>query len=155
MRLRIYTKDDPVVRTTAKPVSRDYILSPVCAKLRRNMIETMHAANGIGLAAPQIGESIRIVVIAFKDGALFMANPEILKPSLLKITEEEGCLSVPGVFGKVRRHKRLRVRFLDEHAQTQSMDASGLFARVVQHEVDHLNAVLYIDRATVFTQGHP
>lgn len=155
MRLTILTKNHSTVRQTARPVERGWLATAEARSLIRDMIETMHAANGIGLAAPQIGRSICLVTIAYRDGDLVLANPEILKPSLRRINEEEGCLSVPGVFGLVKRHRSLTVRFLDERGEERELRAEGLFARVIQHEVDHLHGILYIDRTSKFTKGRP
>ncbi len=155
MRLTLLTKDNPILRAHAAPVAEDWLETAECRTLIKNMIETMHKANGIGLAAPQIGQSIRLATIAFRDGDLVLANPVILKHSLRTMTEEEGCLSVPGVFGRVKRYASLVVRFLNRDGDEETLDAAGLFARVVQHEIDHLNGLLFIDRTTNFTKGRP
>lgn len=151
----IITSGHATLRKVATSIEPTFLRTKEAKRLIADMIETMHNANGIGLAAPQIDRSIRLVVIALKDGALVLGNPEIIRRSLRQTKEEEGCLSVPGVFGNVRRHQKLTVKFLDRDGIPQRLDASGLFARVVQHEVDHLNGMLYIDRTNDFTKGRP
>lgn len=155
MRLKILTHKHPTVRAQAAPVDAAWFQTPAARQLIADMLETMHAANGIGLAAPQIGQAIRLAVIAHRDGDLVFGNPVIQDPSSRLMTEEEGCLSVPGVFGLVARHHALTVEYLDAHGRSHTRRASGLFARVIQHETDHLDGRLYIDRTTTFTHGRP
>ncbi len=155
MILAIITNGHATLRKVATPIEPAFLHRKKTKQLIADMIETMRDANGIGLAAPQINRSIRLVVIALKDGALVLGNPAITRRSLRQTREEEGCLSVPGVFGNVRRHQKLTVKFLDRDGVPQTLTASGLFARVVQHEVDHLNGRLYIDRTRDFTKGRP
>lgn len=136
--LRLSTKDIPLERLKDKSFQQ----------LLDSMIETMYAANGIGLAANQIGTFWNVCTIATKDGALVLINPRITRLGILKETEEEGCLSVPGTWGQVKRSRMLRFTALDRHGRPFPLDrARGLFARVIQHEVDHLNGKLFIDRA--------
>lgn len=116
-------------------------------ELWRDMIITMMENDGVGLAAPQIGENIRLIVVNTAEGAQAMFNPVIVKKSLLKEWGEEGCLSIPKVFGDVKRHKKLRVTFFDEQGNERTIDTEGLMARVIQHEVDHIDGVLFIDKA--------
>lgn len=107
----------------------------------------MYEEDGIGIASPQVGENIRLVVISTSNGPLVMVNPEILKKSWRAETAEEGCLSVRGVFGPVKRARSVTVKFTDRDGKKQQLDTSGLFARVIQHEVDHIDGILFIDRA--------
>lgn len=111
------------------------------------MVKTMIRANGIGIAAPQIGENIRLVIVNTKDKPLACINPVIEKSSLLSDWEEEGCLSVPGVFGQVKRKRSVTVSFFDQYGKRITMRARGLLARIFQHEVDHINGILFIDKA--------
>lgn len=110
------------------------------------MINTMRRSQGIGLAAPQVGVSQRLIVIAFQKEPLILFNPEISKKSFKKESGEEGCLSVPGVFGLVKRHYKISVAALDKSEKKINFVAEGMLARVIQHEVDHLNGILFIDR---------
>jgi peptide deformylase len=115
-----------------------------------NMTETMHIKDGIGLAAPQIGQNIRLCTIGHsatpdkKDWALI--NPQIIKHSWRKTTEEEGCLSVPGVTVAVKRSAKITVKALNAKGQPKTFTASGYLARVLQHEIDHLDGILIIDK---------
>lgn len=112
-----------------------------------DMALTMLEKDGIGLAAPQIGLNLRLAVINTKEGPLHIFNPEITKFSWAKEWGEEGCLSVPKVFGQVKRSKKIICRYLDKNGEEKSIQASGLMARVFQHEIDHLDAILFIDKA--------
>jgi peptide deformylase len=124
------------------------------------MVETMRAAPGVGLAAPQIGLSERLIVVEYyehdddeeKEDApkkLFaVINPEIVKMSEEMIVGVEGCLSIPGLLGEVERHAEVQVRGLNRHGKPMKIKAKGWLARIFQHEVDHLNGVLFPDRAT-------
>jgi peptide deformylase len=102
--------------------------------------------DGIGIAAPQVGESIRLVIINQKDKPLIMINPRIITKSIRTEIAEEGCLSVPGVFGMVKRAKKIKATALDASGKQYVLKAEGLLARVIQHEVDHLNGILFIDK---------
>ena len=118
------------------------------AGLLDDMWETMYAANGVGLAAPQIGLSLRLAVIDVKPEGkserLVLVNPEILERDGA-VTEEEGCLSVPGLYTPVKRHRKVRVRALDENGKPWERTGTGLLARAFEHEVDHLDGKLFLD----------
>jgi peptide deformylase len=132
---------------TAQPVD-DITVS--VEKLIDDMIETMYAAPGIGLAAPQVGEPLRIFVIDLSlgqkpDGLITMINPEFVERDGMQL-EEEGCLSVPGFNATVARPKRAVVRGLNRHGDEHTLEGTGLLARALQHEMDHLNGCLFVDR---------
>ncbi len=110
------------------------------------MFESLHVAEGIGLAAPQINRSIRLAVVEIEGKQTVMINPKITSRSREKILFEEGCLSLPGEFFLIERSERVTVRYEDEHGVEVKKRASGLFAIVVQHEVDHLDGILIADR---------
>lgn len=114
--------------------------------LIRDMVETMKVVNGIGIAANQVGEDLRVIVVDTKDGPLAFLNPRILYRSFRKEKMEEGCLSVPGIWGTVARAKSLRLVAQDLKGKRISLKATGLFARVIQHEIDHINGTLFIDK---------
>lgn len=118
-----------------------------------DMAETMKKADGIGLAAPQVGHSIRLILVAQEQKPLVLINPELSNHSFRKEMAEEGCLSIPGVFGTVKRHRRLLWRGYDRNGKKIEGEASGLFARVLQHEVDHIDGILFIDRVKKITHG--
>jgi peptide deformylase len=137
---------DPVLRAASEPVP-DFDSS--FRKLLKDMLDTMYAAPGIGLAANQIGVSRRVAVIDLSvgeepDRVIVMVNPEITERRG-EITEEEGCLSVPDFTEMVSRPSWVRVKFLDQDGKPQQLEADGLLARAVFHEVDHLNGKLYLD----------
>lgn len=141
--LRIRTIGDPVLRRRAKPVRH---VNRALRQLIEDMLATMYAADGVGLAAPQVGVGKRVIVLDVGEGPLAVINPEIVAAE----GEEagtEGCLSVPGKAGEVRRAARVRVTGLDQEGRQVWHEAEGLLARAFQHEVDHLDGVLFVDRA--------
>ena len=109
------------------------------------MLETMHEANGVGLAAPQIGKNVRLAVIDIGDGPLVLINPVILKRTG-KESADEGCLSFPGLSEKVERALKVVAEATDEEGNLYEIEAEGLLARAIQHEIDHLDGVLSVDR---------
>lgn len=136
-------------------------MAPVCdgtqsAKLKKltiDMLDTMREKKGVGIAAPQIGESVQVIIVDTNDGPLTLFNPRVVKTSKKKESGEEGCLSVVGVYGMVPRFVSVEVEAIDVNGQPVHLKATNFFARVLQHEVDHLNGVLFIDRAVKITQG--
>ncbi|MEZ4087704.1 MAG: peptide deformylase [Candidatus Gracilibacteria bacterium] len=141
--------DNKILRTVSDPVKK--INKKKLSKFFVDMEETMHDANGIGLAAPQVGVNDRVVVCFFNNGTdheliVDMVNPEIVEMGEEMEVAEEGCLSLPGKFDKVARATELTVKFLDVKGNEHVLKLKGLNARIVQHEVDHLDGMLYIDR---------
>ncbi len=141
---------DPLLRTVSKPVKT---VDATARKLMDDMLETMYDAPGIGLAAVQIGVPERVVVIDIsKEGEerkpLFLVNPEVTWSSEEESDYEEGCLSIPEFFDMVTRPKEVKVRYLDRQGEAQEQLCSGVLATCVQHEIDHLNGVLFIDYLT-------
>ena len=134
----------PVLKEVCAPVER---VDAHLRKLLDDMAETMYEANGIGIAAPQVGEALRMVVIDIGDGLIELVNPVITFREGSE-TDSEGCLSVPGIFGEVERSAKVKVEFLDRRGKRKHITAKGLLARCIQHELDHLNGVLFIDVAT-------
>ncbi len=137
---------DPVLREKAKPVEK---INEEVERLIEDMAETMYEAKGLGLAANQIGELRRIFVLDLKQREgkpelLVFINPEIVS-SEGELYEEEGCLSIPGYAAKIKRKAKVRVRALDRTGKPFEMELEGLGARAVQHELDHLDGILYID----------
>ena len=146
--LEIKKAGAPVLKEVCVPVGR------VDAKLRKlldDMAETMYEANGIGIAAPQVGESLRMVVIDVGDGLIELINPKITFREGSEI-DSEGCLSVPGMFGDVERAAKIKAEFLDRRGKRKHITAKGLLARCIQHELDHLEGVLFIDIAKSLRQ---
>ena len=143
----IITLPDPKLRLVSKPIER---VDDPLRKLMNDMIETMHEAPGIGLAAIQIAEPIRLLVVdvAPKEeppAPQVFVNPEIVWSSEERSTYEEGCLSIPEFYAEVERPASIRVRALDREGQAREVLAEGLLATVLQHEIDHLDGVLFID----------
>lgn len=144
MAIRIIVKvPDPVLREVAKPVTK---FNANLHKLLDDMAETMYAASGVGLAAPQVGVLKRAIVVDAGDGLIEMVNPEIIEMSGEEIASE-GCLSIPDLRGDVRRATRIVVRGQDRHGRPVEKTATDFLARIFQHEIDHLNGVLFTDIA--------
>ena len=140
---------DPILRLLAAPVAT---VTPEIKTLIADMAETMWHQVGIGLAAPQIGVSLRIFVMDDgKRGARAIVNPVVTERGGV-VKEEEGCLSLPGIFAEVERSKSLRIEGLDGEGQPISFEAQGLQAKIIQHELDHLDGVLFIDRLPPVTR---
>ncbi|PIP34221.1 peptide deformylase [Candidatus Falkowbacteria bacterium CG_4_10_14_0_2_um_filter_48_10] len=145
--LPITVYPDKLLRKKSIPVQFEPQRKKAREKLCADMAATMLAKDGVGLAAPQIGLSIRLIVINTKDGVRYLFNPEISKKSLGREWGEEGCLSVPNVFGQVKRAKSISFSFADDNGGRHQEEASGFMARVIQHEIDHLDGILFIDQA--------
>jgi peptide deformylase len=152
--LKIAFHPDPILRQVASPIDSADFNAPWLAKLAHNMVETMISRDGIGLAAPQVSQSIRLIIVSTKTGPLIMINPELTKKSLLKDTDEEGCLSIPNTFGQVKRHHSVQVKFTELDGKSKHISAKGLLARVIQHEIDHLDGILFIDKAKKITDNN-
>lgn len=144
--LPLTTLPNPVLRTKAAPVDAARIQSSAFQRFLKDMEKTMFLENGVGLAAPQVGVSEQVFVMTGKDGPLAFINPRITR-FVGKKEEHEGCLSVPGVWGDVYRATEVDLVALDRDGKPVKVTAKGLMAHIIQHETDHLNGVLYIDRA--------
>lgn len=152
MKLPVYLYGHPVLRKECEAVPADY---PELKELVANMFETMYASEGVGLAAPQIGRNIELVVIdadpvkeAFPEcegRKLVIINPELEILDGEKISRSEGCLSLPGLSEEVKRVEHIRLRWFDEDFNEHEEEISGFLARIIQHELDHLDGALYID----------
>jgi peptide deformylase len=146
--LRILTYPDPRLRKRSIPVER---IDKQIEKLLDDMAETMYNAPGIGLAAPQVGVNLRVIVVDISPreenspGLIELVNPEIILAEGEQIGEE-GCLSIPGFVSEVRRKARVVVRGLDRKGKLVEIEGTGLLARAFQHEIDHLDGILFIDR---------
>jgi peptide deformylase len=137
---------NPVLRQIAEPVEKidDEILT-----LLDDMADTMYEYNGIGLAAPQVGVSKRVIVVDYGEehgGLIEMINPVIVEKSG-SVVDVEGCLSIPGIRGHVERYEKLTLRYQKRDGKTYEMKPEGYFARIFQHEIDHLDGILYTDKA--------
>jgi len=138
-----FQEEEVVLRKVAEPVTE---FTPELKSFIKEMIDFMIESNGVGLAAPQVGVSKRFVVVGFEDVEPFvLINPEIIETSLEENVYEEGCLSIPGMYAKVTRPERIKVQAWNERGRPFTIDADGMLATVIQHEIDHLNGVLFID----------
>jgi len=145
LRALIRTAPDPVLRQKAKPIRH---INASIREMLDLMGRVMYAGHGVGLAAPQVGFSKRAIVYDVGDGLQELVNPEITRVSAERVTDLEGCLSVPGLWGDVERYETVEVTGLDRYGRRVWIEASGLKARAIQHEIDHLDGVLFVDRAT-------
>jgi len=154
---KIVTLPEPVLKRKARAVTK---FDKDLQTLLEDMVETMRDAPGVGLAAPQIGLSERIIVVEYYQHeedeedeeapkkVWAMINPEIVKSSEETLMGVEGCLSIPGLLGEVERHAAVQVKGLNRHGKPMKVKAEGWLARIFQHEIDHLNGVLFTERAT-------
>lgn len=153
----IVTPPNPTLRKRAQKVRR---ITPDIAQLIDDLVETMRVAPGVGLAAPQIDVGLRVIVVEYAEGSededapekppklYTVINPEITRTSKDRVLGNEACLSLPGYFGEVERYERVTVKGLNRHGQDFKLKANGWLARIFQHEIDHIEGILYIDRAT-------
>ncbi len=145
----------PVLLEPTRELTIPELRTDQIQQLILDMTETMKAKDGVGLAAPQVGRSLKLVIITTADGNLALINPKILRRSWKKETTEEGCLSIPKVFGLVKRSRQIKLVALDKNGKKIKLRAIGYLARVIQHEIDHINGVLFIDRTQNITTGQP
>lgn len=163
---QIVTVPDSVLREKAKPVRQ---ITPEIQKLIDDMIETMRDAPGVGLAAPQVGVGIQVIVVEYAEGSenaeedaeskppklYAVINPEITRHSEETELGAEGCLSIPEYMGEVERYSTVTLKGLDRHGKSFKLKAKGWMARIFQHEIDHLNGVLFIDRTDKIWKPEP
>lgn len=150
---KIVKEPAAVLRGQAKPLAADELNTPALFKLIKDMIHTMYDAKGVGLAAPQIGLDKQIIIVAPpEEEPIAVINPEITKRSLGAYQSEEGCLSVPGTWGFVRRANTLTVKGLTPDGKPFKKNVKGFEATIFQHECDHLKGVLFIDKAKDVTK---
>lgn len=149
--LNILTDPNKELRIIAEPVDVSKITTEEFQTFLDDMIETMTEENGIGLAGPQVANPKRVIVGVLDNQPYIFINPVITETSFLKIDSEEGCLSIPGVWGIVKRHKHITVDYYDRDGKAQTRKLKGLEGIVVQHETDHLNGVLFTDKVIRFT----
>lgn len=153
--LPIITAPDPRLKIKARPVAA---VDDALRRLMDDMLETMRQAIGIGLAAPQVGVAKRVIVLNVgregeKPAPMMLANPEILWRSPELTSGSEGCLSLPEHYAEVTRPQKVRLRYLDYQNEIREIEASGLLATCIQHEVDHLDGVLFVDHISTVKRG--
>ena len=154
-KLPILVAPDPRLKKKAAPVEK---VDAEIRQLMDDMLETMYAAPGIGLAAPQVGVSKRVLVVdVAREGeerqALRIANPEILEVSDEDASYEEGCLSLPEQYSEVARPAKIRLRYLDHENEIRELEAEGLLATCIQHEIDHLDGILFVDHISALKRN--
>ncbi|MCL4528975.1 MAG: peptide deformylase [Chloroflexi bacterium] len=164
---KIVTLPDPVLRKKARPISK---FDKDLQTLIDDMVDTMRDAPGVGLAAPQVGIPERLIVVEYADqpdvieGAkpkevkpklYVMINPEIVKTSEETVMGVEGCLSIPGLVGEVERYSKIQVKGLNRHGKPMKVKAEDWLARIFQHEIDHINGIVFPDRATKVWKPEP
>lgn len=141
--LKIIRYPNPILKKKCKAVAK---VDAKIKKLIEDMFETMKASNGIGLAAPQVAQIIRVIVVDVGNDPIALINPKIVKKSKETQIIEEGCLCLPGIVGPVERSAKIKVAGLDRKGNKVEYDATGLLATVFQHEIDHLDGKVFIDR---------
>lgn len=144
MKLTIRKNPDPILKQ--KTVKIKDPLAKEVQGLISDMLETMYENNGVGLAAPQVGSNLRLCVIEVEGKEYILINPQITSKSSTKVISEEGCLSFPGQFFPISRSSEVQVRYIDEMGANQKLKGHGLLARALQHEIDHLDGILIINR---------
>lgn len=159
--LKLTEFGNPILRLKAKQIPLKTLRTREFKSLIKDMIHTMRKTGGVGLAAPQIGKSIRLAVMEIREtpdrpklksrGPIAIINPKIKKNLNSKVSDWEGCLSFPGVRGKVQRPKSIMVEYYNEEVEKMAEKATGLWARIFQHEIDHLNGIGCIDKMNTKT----
>ncbi len=158
MILPIYLDPKPVLTRKTQPLTAEQILSSQIHTLIDDMIDTMKNAEGIGLAAPQVGSDVSVAIVGVGDlmesdvDILELINPVITKSSHETSIAEEGCLSIPGIYGTVKRPTSITVEYIDRNGNKKIMDATNMVARVIQHEIDHLNGILFTTKAIEYSR---
>lgn len=154
MVLPIVKYPNKILRTKGKDIT--FPLSPSRKKLIKDMLDTVRKSGGVGLAAPQIGQSLNLIVTNLEYleiPAFVLINPKVKSSSRKTAEYEEGCLSIPGVFGKLKRSEKITFEAADLGGKKISAEVDGIVAEVIQHEIDHINGVLIIDKITKYTKG--
>lgn len=147
--LDIRKAGDKVLKEIAQPVIK---IDKKIKKLLDDMLETMEVADGVGLAAPQVGVSLRVIVIDIGEGVIELINPVIVESQGCELGNE-GCLSIPGVFGEVERFAEVTVEGFNRFGKKVKIRGTGLLGRALQHEIDHLEGILFIEKAQTINQG--
>ncbi len=145
MRLNIVTYPDKILRAKNEEITE---VNQEIKDLALDMIETMHKSDGVGIAAPQVGVNKKIIIVNWQDEDHVFINPKITKKSFLKYIDKEGCLSFPGIEIMIKRPKKITVKALDYSGKPIEIQAEGLFARILQHEIGHIEGNLLIDFAS-------
>jgi len=150
---KVLTYKEPSVRERSVEVAAAEITTKEFQDYLDKLIETMHVVDGVGIASPQVGINKRVFIAHIKHQDMAFINPEITKASDSTIAVEEGCLSVPNVWGEVSRPKKITVKAIDRHGRKIEMNLKNLEATIIQHELDHLDGILFVDKMTKVTRG--
>lgn len=150
----VLTNPNKGLRVVSEAVSKEELAAKETQAFIAELVEAMRLYDGVGIAAPQVGLAKRIIVVKTKTGPEVLVNPKIFSASLRLVESEEGCLSVPDVFGIVKRHKSVKIRALNRQGEKVQLKASGFEAIIFQHEIDHLDGILFIDKVLRYTT-HP
>lgn len=154
MALPILKNPNKQLREVSRPITDAELASPEIQTLIDELIVSMNAERpGVGIAAPQVGKNVRIIIAETADEPTAYVNPKIISVSDRLVDSEEGCLSVPGVYGIVKRHKTVKVKAKDRFGNTVRFKTGGLLSIIFQHEIDHLDGILFIDKAEKIIQG--
>lgn len=151
--LSVLHEPNPELRKVSAPLTDAEIRDEKTQTLIDALIVTMIDENGVGIAAPQVGVHQRLIIAETPSGNVAYINPEIISRSVRTVASMEGCLSVPGVSGVVKRHSSVKVKAKNRHGEEVEVKANGLLAIIFQHEIDHLDGILFIDRATQLTKN--
>ena len=143
--LEVKKAGDSILKRVCSPVEK---IDKTVKRLLDNMAETMYHENGVGLAAPQVGEGVRVVVIDVGEGII-----ELINPIIIEKIDTEGCLSIPNIFGEVERYDKVVVEALNRRGKKVRIEATGLLSTAMQHEIDHLEGILFIDKAKSISRG--
>lgn len=153
--LPITKHPDPLLREKSREVTLDELKSPETQTLIDDMIETMWDVDGIGLAGVQVGKPIRLAIITENETPIVIVNPVVKKRSFKKEPLGQGCLSVPGYNGTVRRPRSITISALNREGEEMTFTGEGLVSHIIQHEIDHMNGTLFFDKAKNLEPGHP
>ena len=151
--LHVLQSPAPALREPSVEVPVSAIKTERMDQLVKDLVETMKLENGVGIAAPQVGVSERVIIVETGAGPEAFVNPVITRRSLRRVESEEGCLSVPGVYGIVKRHKGVRVEAMNTNGERVALDVKVFPAIIFQHEIDHLDGILFVDRVVRYTQA--
>ncbi len=154
MKRKILVHPDPELKKASLHVDEARFDTRELNELVEDLKEAMKEDNGIGIAAPQVGVHDRVIIVDMGDiGPTAFVNPKIVSRSMSKFDFEEGCLSVPGVYGMVERHKKVKVKAYTQNGEPVTLGLKGTLAVVFQHEIDHLDGILFIEKVKVYTHG--
>lgn len=146
--MTVLTSENPELRVLSQSLTVEQLQDAKTQQFIDTLVETMIVENGVGIAAPQVGVHERIIIAETAQGPQAFVNPEIISRSVRMVASVEGCLSVPGVAGTVKRHSSVKVKAMTRSGEDITLKANGLLAIIFQHEIDHLDGILFVDKAT-------